>query len=186
MTMRAEQGYSVMTADDLERLDLPNKSTELVRGRLVVREPPGTNHGKIAAKLTYLVGAFVYPNDAGVVFGQDTGFRIESNPDTVRAPDVAFLRQERASAIPTRRLRRPGTGSGGRDRVAGRSTGRISREGRSVARRGNRTRLGHRAATRGGAGLPGRWKPNDYPDGRRARRRSHPARFLLPAPGRAP
>lgn len=88
-----------MTADELERLDVPGKSTELVRGRLVVREPPGTYHGLIAAKLAYLVGAFVYPNGSGVLFGQDTGFKIESNPDTVRAPDLAFLSQERSSEI---------------------------------------------------------------------------------------
>jgi Uma2 family endonuclease len=99
VTMRVESDSVVMTADELERLDLPGKSTELVRGRLVVREPPGSYHGKVAAKLAYLVGAFVYPNGLGALFGQDTGFKIASNPDTVRAPDLAFLRQERASEI---------------------------------------------------------------------------------------
>jgi Uma2 family endonuclease len=97
--MRAEQDSSVMTADELERLDLPGKSTELVRGRLIVREPPGTYHGKLAARLAYLMGAFVYPNRLGDLFGQDTGFKIESNPDTVRAPDLAFLSNERVSAV---------------------------------------------------------------------------------------
>jgi hypothetical protein len=33
---------SLMTADDLLRLPLPRKQTELIRGRVVVREPPGT------------------------------------------------------------------------------------------------------------------------------------------------
>jgi Uma2 family endonuclease len=99
VTMRAMQDSSEMTADELERLDLPGKSTELVRGRLIVREPPGTYHGKVAAKLAYLLGAFVYPNQCGDLFGQDTGFRIESNPDTVRAPDLAFLSKERVSAV---------------------------------------------------------------------------------------
>jgi Uma2 family endonuclease len=97
--MRAESVSAVMTADELERLDMPGKSTELLRGRLVVREPPGSYHGQVAAKLAYLVGAFVYPSQSGVLFGQDTGFKIESNPDTVRAPDLAFLRKERASEI---------------------------------------------------------------------------------------
>jgi Uma2 family endonuclease len=97
--MPAESLSEIMTADELERLDLPGKSTELVRGRLIVREPPGTYHGKVAAKLAYLVGAFVYPSRLGVLFGQDTGFKIESNPDTVRAPDFAFLSRERAAEI---------------------------------------------------------------------------------------
>lgn len=99
MTMLGESASAVMTAEELERLDVPGKSTELVRGRLVVHEPPGIYHGQIAAKLAYLVGAFVYPNGMGALFGQDTGFKIESNPDTVRAPDLAFLRQERTSEI---------------------------------------------------------------------------------------
>jgi Uma2 family endonuclease len=64
-----------------------------------VREPPGIYHGQIAAKLAYLVGAHVYPNALGRLFGQDTGFKIESSPDTVRAPDLAFLRKERPEEI---------------------------------------------------------------------------------------
>lgn len=99
MAMRAEQDYGVMTAEELEHLDLPGKSTELVRGRLVVREPPGTYHGQVSAKLAYLMGAFVYPNDFGRLFAQDTGFRIQCDPDTVRAPDLAFVRRERASLL---------------------------------------------------------------------------------------
>ena len=41
----------IMTAEQLERIDIPGKSTELVRGRLVVSEPPGTFHGKLAGRL---------------------------------------------------------------------------------------------------------------------------------------
>lgn len=89
----------VMTADELGRLDLPGKSAELVRGRLVVREPPGTYHGALAGKLTYLLGAFVYPNGLGIVTGQGTGFKIATNPDTVRAPNVAYLSRDRATLV---------------------------------------------------------------------------------------
>ena len=89
----------MMTAEELERVRLPGKSTELVRGRLIIREPPGTYHGKIAAKLAVIVGSFVYAHDLGDIFGQDTGFKIQSNPDTVRAPDLAFLGRERAAEI---------------------------------------------------------------------------------------
>lgn len=91
-----------MTADELLHVDIPGKSTELVRGRLVVREPSGTRHGMVQATLTWLVTDFVRRNQLGVVFGQDTGFRIESNPDTVRGPDLAFVAADRAAEIPPR------------------------------------------------------------------------------------
>jgi len=91
-----------LTAEELRFVRLPDKRTELVRGRLVVREPPSTEHGRIQANLAYFVTDHVRRNALGVVFGQDTGFRIESSPDTVRGPDLAFVRQERASAIPLR------------------------------------------------------------------------------------
>jgi Uma2 family endonuclease len=100
--MPAEAIPGIMTAEELERVNLPGKSTELIRGRLVVREPPGTYHGRIAARLLYRLGEFVYPNDLGELFGQDTGFKIESNPDSVRAPDVAFLSHTRADQIKRR------------------------------------------------------------------------------------
>lgn len=34
-----------------------------------------------------------------MVFAQDTGFKIGSDPDTVRAPDVAFVARERMGLI---------------------------------------------------------------------------------------
>ena len=89
----------IMTAEELERVDIPGKSTELVRGRLVVREPPGTYHGRVQSNLHILVGSYVQAHKLGDVFGQDTGFKIASNPDTVRAPDLAFVSRERASLV---------------------------------------------------------------------------------------
>lgn len=88
-----------MTAVELARVSYPDQVTELVRGRLVVHEPPGTRHGAIASRLLHYLTDFVYRNRLGVVFAQDTGFRIESNPDTVRALDAAFLAREHAGAI---------------------------------------------------------------------------------------
>ncbi len=90
---------SLLTAEELERISIPGKVTELIRGRLIVREPPGTWHGAISAKLTYLLADFVYRQGLGMVFGQDTGFKVGSEPDTVRAPDVAFVARERVGVI---------------------------------------------------------------------------------------
>lgn len=89
----------LLTAEDVERISLPGKQVELVRGQLVVREPPGTWHGAIAATLAYLLSDFVRRHGLGTVFAQDTGFKIASDPDTVRAPDVAFVGRERAVLI---------------------------------------------------------------------------------------
>src|SRR5688572_30705243 len=88
-----------MNAEELLTLDLPNKSTELVRGKLIVREPHNTYHGRVQSVLNVLVGSYVRTHQLGVVFGQDTGFKIESDPDTVRAPDLAFIRRDRAAQI---------------------------------------------------------------------------------------
>jgi Uma2 family endonuclease len=95
-------GAEIMTAEQRERVQIPGKSTELVRGRLVVREPPGTFHGNLSARLLMRLGRFAEANDLGEVFAQDTGFRIASDPDTVRAPDVAFVARDRLAAVASR------------------------------------------------------------------------------------
>jgi Uma2 family endonuclease len=91
---------TLQTAEDLLRFREPGKTAELVRGVLVVREPPSTSHGGRAARLTVRLGAFVDREGLGQVFAQDTGFKIERDPDTVRAPDVAFVAHDRLALIP--------------------------------------------------------------------------------------
>ena len=97
-----DESRELMTATDLLTLRLDHKSTELVRGRLIVREPPSTYHGRVQSTLNLLVASYVRTNALGVVFGQDTGFKIASDPDTVRAPDLAFVDRARAGQIPPR------------------------------------------------------------------------------------
>lgn len=84
-----------MTADELLHLNLPDKRTELVRGRLIVREPAGFQHGHVAGLLYHAIGQHVRANQLGLVLAAETGFILASDPDTVRAPDVAFVRAER-------------------------------------------------------------------------------------------
>src|SRR5687768_8101299 len=84
-----------VTADELLHLNLPNKRTELVRGVLIVREPAGYRHGEAALMLTLAIGNFVQAHGLGRVLAAETGFKLESNPDTVRAPDVSFVRRDR-------------------------------------------------------------------------------------------
>lgn len=48
------------------------------------------------------VEEFAREHDLGAVFGQHSGFQIFADPETVRAPDVAFVRSDRLAAIPRR------------------------------------------------------------------------------------
>lgn len=96
--MRTRQTYvagmnaaAKLTADDLRTLHLPDKRTELVSGVLVVREPAGYRHGEVAARLAKAIMDHVDRHRIGKVFAAETGFVLFTNPDTVRAPDVAFI-----------------------------------------------------------------------------------------------
>lgn len=83
---------ALMTADEL--LQIPDKHVELVRGVLVVREPPGLRHGRIALELGRRLADHVQANRLGRVY-VESGFKLASDPDTVRGPDIAFLSQNR-------------------------------------------------------------------------------------------
>lgn len=102
MAMPADALPDIMTAEALLDLDIPGKTTELLQGHLVVREPPGAYHGLIAVKVAAKLDAFASARRLGHVFAQDTGFLLATNPDTVRAPDAAFVRMERLPRIPAR------------------------------------------------------------------------------------
>lgn len=91
-----------MTAEELLRLNVPNKRTELVRGQLRVREPAGYQHGDVAATCLALLHHFVREHRLGRVFAAETGFTLSRDPDTVRAPDVAFISTARLLPRDTR------------------------------------------------------------------------------------
>lgn len=82
-----------MTADELLRLPDTGVRYELVAGEL--REMPlrGGEHGFISGRTLGRLGAFLdqRPEVDGGLFAAETGFRIARNPDTVRAPDVAYV-----------------------------------------------------------------------------------------------
>jgi len=74
---------TLLTAEDLKQIRLPDKRTELVSGGLVVRERqvPSTGGYRRTGRTT---SPTARRHGLGVVFGQDTGFRTESSSDTVR------------------------------------------------------------------------------------------------------
>jgi len=82
------------TADELFQ-NPPNHRWELVRGELRIMSPAGAKHGWVLVNIAGFLHDFVKRNKLGYVFGAETGFCIERDPDTVRAPDVAFVKTER-------------------------------------------------------------------------------------------
>lgn len=86
---------AILSADELLDVRIPGKQVELVRGVLVVREPPGYRHGEITARLIKALLDFADAHDLGRVVAGDTGFQLSTDPDTVRGPDIAFIRRER-------------------------------------------------------------------------------------------
>lgn len=84
-----------MTAEELLQVSIPGKRVELVRGVLVVREPAGLPHGRVMLNLARRLAEYVETNGLGQVYVGDTGFALARGPDTVRAPDIAFIRRAR-------------------------------------------------------------------------------------------
>jgi Uma2 family endonuclease len=83
------------TANELFEMPDDGFRYELVKGELRKMSPSGFEHGAIIVNATVLLGQYVKANKLGVCVGAETGFKIGSDPDTVRAPDVAFVRSER-------------------------------------------------------------------------------------------
>lgn len=57
--------------------------------------PAGGRHGRIAARLLSRLTVYAEEHRLGATFAAETGFLIQQDPDTVRAPDVAYVSQSR-------------------------------------------------------------------------------------------
>lgn len=85
----------LVTADELFLMPRDGFRRELVKGELRKLSPAGFEHGAIVVNMTLLLGQHVKANSLGVCCGAETGFKIASDPDTVRAPDLAFVNRGR-------------------------------------------------------------------------------------------
>ncbi|MBI4311896.1 MAG: Uma2 family endonuclease [Chloroflexi bacterium] len=84
---------TLLTADDFYREYSGKEGKyELVDGEVITMAPPGYEHGEIALAIGSLLRAYARQRRLGRV-SVESGFVLD--PGTVRAPDVAFVKQER-------------------------------------------------------------------------------------------
>ena len=83
------------TASELFEMPDDGFRYELVKGELRKMSPSGWEHGEVVVNITLLLGQYVKVNKLGACGGAETGFKLASDPDTVRAPDLSFVNRER-------------------------------------------------------------------------------------------
>lgn len=84
----------LVTAEEFAQIPDDNYRYELVEGRVIRMSLPGGLHGALAIRLAVLLEHHVRAHNLGVVMGE-AGFHLARNPDTVRGPDLSFIRRER-------------------------------------------------------------------------------------------
>jgi Uma2 family endonuclease len=89
------QHTSLLTADDLETLPDDLGRSDLIRGELIQMAPAAAKHGKYAMRFGSRLDVYVTEHKLGTVFAAETGFVLARDPDTVLAPDIAFVRADR-------------------------------------------------------------------------------------------
>jgi Uma2 family endonuclease len=87
----------LVTAEDL--LNMPDDGTrhELIKGELLTMPVPKPIHGAVTMNLSALLYMHNKANNLGRVFSE-CGFQLESGPDTVLGPDIAFISRDRIPA----------------------------------------------------------------------------------------
>ncbi len=100
-TVLAETAMSTMnpavvyTAADLIKMPEHEVRYELVAGELRTMTPTGGAHGVVTGNLFGALFQHVQAAALGRLFTEATGFQLRRDPDTVRCPDVAFVRADR-------------------------------------------------------------------------------------------
>jgi Uma2 family endonuclease len=89
---------TLFTADQLLNMPDDGHRYELIAGELSKMSPAGWKHGWIAGRLHGWLAHYAETHNLGAVFEGETGFLLASDPDTVRAPDIAFIGRERLAA----------------------------------------------------------------------------------------
>jgi Uma2 family endonuclease len=96
------------TAEDLLGMPDDGMRRELVAGELREMAPSGHEHGRVTMRLSSPLALHVDEHGLGAVYAAETGFLLARDPDTVRAPDIAFVRSDRLATAPSGRGYFPG------------------------------------------------------------------------------
>ena len=91
---------ALMTAEEI--MELPHGEGfryELINGELEKNMSAGQPHGRIAARLLVLLGNFIWDHGLGEIYAAETGFQLTFGPDTVLAPDIAYISKERLEQV---------------------------------------------------------------------------------------
>jgi Uma2 family endonuclease len=86
---------SLTSAEQLLAMPDDGLRHELVAGELKTMAAAGARHGIVTNRIAYLLTRHVMESGLGSVFAAETGFILARDPDTVRAPDVAFVSRDR-------------------------------------------------------------------------------------------
>lgn len=97
--MPSKSTTQLVTSEELFQSPTDGYCYELVEGNLRMMSPAGARHGRLAYRISLLLGKHVETHQLGVVFAAETGFRIANDPDTVLAPDVSFVNQKRYAEL---------------------------------------------------------------------------------------
>jgi Uma2 family endonuclease len=84
-----------VTAEELLHMPRGHHRYELIHGVLNKMPPAGHYHGKQVVRVTAPLAVHVRSNDLGSVYAAETGYKLASDPDHVRAPDVSYVSRER-------------------------------------------------------------------------------------------
>jgi Uma2 family endonuclease len=86
----------LMTIHQFAKLAGDGRMRELVCGRVVEMNPPGSLHGIVVIRIASILDAYVQAHKTGRVLGGDSGVITRTNPDSLRGADVAYLSYARA------------------------------------------------------------------------------------------
>jgi Uma2 family endonuclease len=93
--MTTQQG--LLTAEEFAALPHEGLRLELIEGELHAMAPSYADHGDIVGALHVELGIYIRRNHLGKIYGAETGFLVARDPDTVRAPDIAFIQASRVT-----------------------------------------------------------------------------------------
>ncbi len=86
---------TLLTAADLLAMPDDGFRYELVEGEIKKMSPAGIRHARVAGRLIRLLSQHVFQDNLGETLTAEPSFRLSRDPDTVRVPDIAFIRAER-------------------------------------------------------------------------------------------